>query len=180
MDERADLERRVVELEQEVARLKGRGFRSVRKRAELEIMGLPAYDVALGPDFSKGEMRGHAKGFIAIGDIASGVIAIGGLARGVVAIGGLALGLLSLGGLSIGLLLAVGGGAIGGVAAGGGAGGGVAFGGGAMGYYVCAGGGAGKYVMSAERQDPQAREFFERYHVPCNIPMQRPRGGLRR
>jgi hypothetical protein len=72
------LERRVAELEAEVARLKGRVYRAVRKRASFEIFGLPAYDIALGPDIEKGELRGHAKGFLAIGDMATGVFAVGG------------------------------------------------------------------------------------------------------
>jgi hypothetical protein len=65
-----------------------------------------------GPDLERGEMRGHAKGIIAIGDIATGVVALAGVARGGLAIGGLAVGLISLGGLSIGAL-ALGGLAIG-------------------------------------------------------------------
>ena len=168
MSEREDLERRVRELEQEVARLKGRGaYRSIRKRAQFQIMGLPAYDIALGPDPSKGEWRGHAKGFLAVGDIATGVLALGGLARGFVALGGLALGVLTFGGLSLGLLAALGGLAVGGLALGGGAVGGVALGGGAAGYYACGGGAVGRFVVSAERRDPEAVAFFEQYHVPC-------------
>jgi len=160
MTERRELERRVAELEAEVARLRG-GYRSVRRRASFSILGLPAFDIAIGPDLAKGEMRGHARGFLAIGDIATGVLALGGWARGVVAIGGMATGLLALGGLSIGLLLALGGGAIGAVAFGGGAAGAVAVGGGAVGYYACGGGGAGTHVVSAARRDPEAVAFFE-------------------
>lgn len=107
--------------------------RGVRKRSETVILGLPLYDIAAGPDESAGETRGHAKGIIAIGDMATGVIAIGGRALGVVAIGGLAMGGVSIGGLSAGLL-ACGGvclgllAGVGGVVAGGVVLGGVAFG----------------------------------------------------
>ena len=85
--------------------------------------------MAIGPDPSKGEKRGHAKGIVAFGDMATGVFAAGGLARGVVAFGGLAIGLASFGGLGIGLILALGGAAAGGVAIGGGAAGVYAMGG---------------------------------------------------
>jgi hypothetical protein len=166
MNEYRELQQRISELEQEVARLKGRTYRGVRKRAGFELFGLPAYDIALGADPEKGEMRGHARGFIAIGDMATGVFAVGGLARGVVALGGVALGGITFGGVSVGLALAIGGLAIGSLAFGGGAVGGVAFGGGAAGYYAAGGGAAGKYVISAERCDPEAVEFFQRYHVP--------------
>ena len=110
-----------------------------------------------------GELRGHAKGVIAIGDFATGFVALGGLARGVVAIGGLAAGLFSVGGLSIGLLSAFGGLAIGALAVGGGAFGAVAVGGGAGGYYACGGGAAGTHVVSAIRRDPEAVQFFSEH-----------------
>jgi hypothetical protein len=146
--------------------MKGRVYRAVRKRAGFELFGLPAYDIALGPDPEKGEVRGHARGFVAIGDMATGVFALGGLARGLVALGGVAIGGITFGGLSIGAVLAFGGLAIGSFALGGGAAGGVAVGGGAYGYYATGGGAAGKYVVSAERHDPEAEEFFRRYHLP--------------
>jgi hypothetical protein len=166
MEDHRDLEGRVQELEAEVARLKTQRFRSVRRRSDSLIFGLPAYDLALGPDFEKGEMRGHARGFLAIGDIATGVFALGGLARGIFAFGGLAVGVVSFGGGAIGLGLAIGGLAIGSLALGGGALGGVAIGGGAAGYYAAGGGGVGHYVVSADRRDPEAEEFFRRYHLP--------------
>lgn len=175
MDDRRDLEQRVAELEQEIVRLRGRAYRGVRKRASFELFGLPAYDIALGPDPEKGEMRGYAKGFVAIGDMATGVFALGGLARGVVTIGGLAVGGISIGGVSIGMALSIGGLAIGSLAFGGGAVGGVAIGGGACGYYAAGGGAAGKYVVSAERRDPEAVEFFGRYHVTLPDAQQRGR-----
>ncbi len=127
--------------------------RSVRRQSARKILGLPLWAVALGPDPERGEMRGHARGFFAVGDIATGVFAFGGLAIGFVAFGGAALG----------LLLAVGGAAIGGVALGGGAIGVVAAGGGAFGYYAAGGGAAGAHTVSGIQQDPAAVEFFRRF-----------------
>ena len=159
-----ELEQRVERLEREIAQLKGRkGFRSLRRRAGWGLGNIPLYEVAIGPDASRGEMRGHAKALFAVGDIATGVVAIGGWARGLVALGGLATGLVSLGGLSIGVLAAVGGLAIGGLAIGGGAVGKVAIGGGAVGEYACGGSAAGEHVLSATRQDPEAEAFFREH-----------------
>lgn len=162
MQSRDDLERRVAELEKQVAGL-GPGYRGIRRRASWGLGDIPFYDIAVGPDPSRGEIRGHAKGIIAIGDIATGVLALGGLARGFVAIGGATLGLVSLGGLSVGVLAAVGGLAIGGVAFGGAAVGCVAVGGGAIGYYACGGAAAGVHASSAQRRDPETEAFFRQY-----------------
>jgi hypothetical protein len=167
MEDRSSQER-LERLEREVATLRRGAYRGIRRRSSLEFAGLPLYDVALGPDPEKGEFRGHARGILAIGDMATGVIAVGGLARGIVALGGLAVGLLALGGLSIGLLLALGGAAIGGVAIGGGAVGGVAVGGGAAGYYACGGGVYGHAVVGAVQRDQEAVEFF-RTHAPAGV-----------
>jgi hypothetical protein len=159
MSNERDLERRVRELEEQVAVLKQRGgfgYRGVRRRSSFEVAGLPLWEIASGPDPETGSMRGHARAIFAIGDLATGVVAIGGLARGVFALGGCALGLVSMGGFSIGVLLAVGGLAIGGVAFGGGAVGGIAIGGGAVGMYACGGGAAGSHVISPGRRDPEA------------------------
>jgi hypothetical protein len=82
MSDERDLERRVAELEAEVARLKGRGFKRVRYRSALTLGDIPFLAIASGPDPDKGELRGHAKGIIAFGDMATGVVAFGGLARG--------------------------------------------------------------------------------------------------
>ena len=163
MESREDLERRVSELEKRLASVPGTGafpFRGIRKRAAWGLGDIPFYDIAIGPDPSRGEMRGHAKGIFAFGDMATGVVALGGLARGVVAFGGLAAGLVSFGGLSLGVLLAAGGLAIGSLAFGGGAVGGVAVGGGAAGYYACGGGALGVHTWSPLRRDPQAAVFF--------------------
>ena len=134
----------------------------IRKRSDYEYLGMPLWSVALGPDFAKGEMRGHAKGLIAIGDMATGVFALGGLARGVVALGGLAAGVVALGGLAIGGLT-LGGLAIGLVALGGGAVGWVAIGGAAAGYYAAGGAAFGTYVVSAMERSPEAIAFFSQW-----------------
>jgi hypothetical protein len=161
-----DLRRRVDELEREVARLRGAGgraYRGIRYRSSAAIGDLPLVAVSIGADPERGEIRGRARGVIAIGDIATGVIAVGGLARGVVALGGLALGALSFGGLSLGVLAAVGGVAIGSLAVGGAAAGGVAMGGAAIGQYSCGGAAAGAHSVSALTRDPEAEKFFAHY-----------------
>jgi hypothetical protein len=168
MESREELERRVADLERQVSALKKGGLgamRGIRKHASWGIGSIPFYDIAIGPDPERGEIRGHAKGIIAIGDIATGLLALGGLSRGLIAFGGLAAGLFSLGGLSVGLLGAIGGLAIGGLALGGAAVGGVAVGGGAAGYYACGGGAIGTHVMDATHRDPEAQEFFRRYNL---------------
>lgn len=173
----ADLETRVHELEDEVARLRGRRPGKVRYRSAAAIGDVPLVSIALGPDPEKGEWRGHARGVVAIGDTATGVVAIGGLAIGGVAIGGLSVGLASLGGLALGVFLAVGGGAVGGTPIGGAAVGRVAIGGGAVGEYACGGGAAGAHVVSATRRDPEAEAFFREHGLAglCS-----PAGGRRR
>ncbi len=166
MTDPRDLEQRVQELESELARMRGSRLRGIRRKAGFELFGLPAYAIALGPDPATGEMRGHARGFLAIGDLATGVIAIGGLARGLVALGGLAIGGITFGGRSLGLGLALGGAAIGGVALGGGALGGVAMGGASCGVYAVGGAVAGKHVVGPGRRDPEAERFFTSWGVP--------------
>lgn len=168
MESREDLEKRVAQLEKRLSGFQqgtvtSLGLQGIRWRASWGIGNIPLFDIALGPDLERGEFRGHARGIIAIGDMATGFLAIGGLARGVLSVGGLALGVLSVGGLSVGLLGALGGLAIGSVALGGGAIGGVALGGGAAGYYACGGGTAGVHVVSAMEHDPQAEKFFREH-----------------
>ena len=78
------------------------------------IMGMPLWSVAFGPDLEKGELRGHAHGIFALGEIATGVIAVGAVAMGVftlapisigvVALGAVALGGVTMGGVSIGIV----------------------------------------------------------------------------
>jgi hypothetical protein len=162
MQTRQDLERRVRELEAEVAQLRGRGPRGVRYRSAAEFGGLPLVSIATGPDPAKGEARGHARGIVAIGDIATGVLALGGVARGLFAFGGLALGVVTFGGASIGALAAVGGLAVGSFAFGGAAVGWSAVGGAAVGTYACGGGALGEHVVSATSRDPEALAHFDR------------------
>ena len=139
-----------------------RTMSAVRKRATYEVFGLPLWEVAIGPDPSRGEIRGHARAIIAIGDMATGFIAIGGLARGGIAIGGLALGILSCGGAALGGV-AVGGLGVGGVALAGLAVGGVAVGGLAIGYYALGGAAFGTHTWSGLTRSPEAEAFFRRW-----------------
>jgi hypothetical protein len=177
MSTQGDLEKRVRELEEEVRVLRGRRPGRVRYRSAVGIGDIPLVAIALGPDPERGERRGHARGIVAIGDIATGVVAVGGLATGGIAIGGLSLGLASLGGLALGVLLAVGGAAVGGVAVGGAAVGRVAVGGGAVGEYACGGGAFGTHVVSAMRRDPEAEAFFRGHGLEGLCP---PAAGRRR
>ncbi|HUB27778.1 MAG TPA: hypothetical protein VL992_20310 [Tepidisphaeraceae bacterium] len=81
--------------------------RGKRYRSKATFCGLPVVDIAIGP--FDAEIRGRARGVIAIGDFANGWLAIGGVARGIVAIGGVAVGLFSVGGIAVGLLTVMGG-----------------------------------------------------------------------
>jgi hypothetical protein len=163
----ADLRRRgmltAVEFEQAKRRLLTVSLpQGIRRQSKTTIAGLPLWAIASGPDPARGQSRGHAKGIVAIGDIATGLLAIGGFARGAIAFGGAAVGVISAGGLAIGLALAAGGAAVGGMALGGGALGGVAIGGGAVGRYAMGGGAAGTYAISPTRCDIEAVDFFTR------------------
>jgi hypothetical protein len=164
MQTREEMEKRIAKLERALGR-GGYGVRGVRIRSAAAIAGFPLYAIAMGPDIENEELRGHAKGVIAIGDVATGVIAIGGIARGVVALGGFAFGLFALGGFSIAALVAAGGIAIGGIAAGGAALGGVAVGGAVGGYYACGAAAVGDHVVTstATRSDVQAERFFREH-----------------
>jgi hypothetical protein len=82
---------------------------TLRKRSNTKFLGLPLWELARGPDPAKGEVVGHARAIIAVGDIADGVLAVGRISRGVIVVGGLSLGVFSLGGVSIGLVAALGG-----------------------------------------------------------------------
>jgi len=68
------------------------------------LAGLPLVSVALGADLSRGEPRGIARGWIAIGDVAFGGVALGGVAVGPIAVGGVCAGLVALGGGAGGLV----------------------------------------------------------------------------
>ncbi|MBI4189612.1 MAG: hypothetical protein HY525_03635 [Betaproteobacteria bacterium] len=126
-------------------------------RSKLRLFGLPLVTVRIGPQ-PDGALRGIARGWIALGDVAIGVLfRAGGAAVGAIAIGGVSLGLLSVGGLAIGLL-AFGGGALGVWAAGGAAAaaqaalGGLAV---AMDYAL------GGVAIAAHANDTAARAFFD-------------------
>ena len=163
MQTREELEKRVAELERIIG--KATFVRGYRRSAGPAIAGIPLVSIAFGPDFAHGEIRGHAKGIIAIGDVATGLIALGGFARGVVALGGLAVGVVSAGGLSLAALLAAGGVAIGGLAWGGAALGGVAVGGAVGGYYACGAAAVGDHVVTSTqtRSDIEAEAFFQEH-----------------
>ena len=70
----------------------------MRWQSSAKFLNHPVISIALGPDPENNEKRGHARGVIAIGDLASGVVALGALSRGVIALGGLAVGVIALGG----------------------------------------------------------------------------------
>ena len=131
-----------------------------RYRSKARLFGLPVIDVAIGP--ASGQMRGVARGIIAVGDIAMGGIALGGISIGVVPVGGLALGLCSFGGSSIGLLTAMGGLAVGCLAVGGAAFGVLAGGGGAVGIFAQGAGAQGMFARQARmRRSPTGPDPFE-------------------
>lgn len=119
-----------------------------RYASSIVIFGVPLVHMAFGPHGN--EPRGHAKGIIAIGDVATGVLAIGGIARGLIAIGGFAAGLISLGGFAAGLLGAMGGFSAGLLACGGGAVGGVVQGGLAIGWIADGGLAVGRYPRGGQ------------------------------
>lgn len=79
-----------------------RGRRGFRASSTRTLMGLPLWSVAFGPDLERGEIRGHARGIFALGEIATGVVAIGAVAGGVVAIAPVAVGLVAIGGIAMG------------------------------------------------------------------------------
>src|SRR5438046_6085799 len=109
--------------------------KGIRRESPRKFFGLPLWAIAIGPDWERGEMRGHARGIFALGDMATGWFAFGGLARGFFAFGGLAIGLFAFGGAAIGIVLAIGGVDIGGLGFGGGGVGGDGFGGGGWGVF---------------------------------------------
>ena len=70
---------------------------TIRYRSAQTLFGRPLVAVAFGPDLVKRERRGHARGIIAIGDVATGWVAVGAMARGFLAVGGLAFGGIAIG-----------------------------------------------------------------------------------
>jgi hypothetical protein len=140
-----------------------RGYpRCIRRQSTATLFGLPLWSIAMGPDAERGETRGHARGVLAVGDLATGLLAVGGWARGILAVGGLATGLFAFGGCAVGVILAAGGGAFGGIALGGLAAGGVAVGGLTCGWYSVGGLALGPHAVGPVAQDPEAVEFFRR------------------
>jgi hypothetical protein len=145
-------------------------------RSERTLLGLPLVHVKfgrtivgertrrgtvlIGLGWFGGRAASHAKGWVAVGDIATGVVALGSFARGGLALGGMSLGVVSFGGLAAGGL-AFGGVALGGVAVGGLAIGLAAIGGLAIGHYALGGKAIGTHLLSAERQDVAAAQFFD-------------------
>ena len=123
--------------------------KTVRYESALKILGWPLVSIACGPDASRGETRGWARGVIAFGDLATGLIAVGGLAAGGIAVGGVSAGGIAVGGVSLGGLI------IAGVAVGYGA-----FGGVAVGHYAKGGAAVGTHVVSPRHRDPDAVRFF--------------------
>jgi hypothetical protein len=148
-EERQPLEKKVEDLEQQVADIQNsaqRRFYSIRTRSKRSVFGLPLYDIAIGPDLQSGEVFGRARGFIAVGDFAVGVVALARIAIGCFTFGGISIGiLLAFGGLSVGSV-ALGGAALGIVAIGGAVAGFIGIGGAALGYY-----GSGGAVYSVHR-----------------------------
>lgn len=156
-----------------VARTLPGAGRTRRYTSSATVWGMPFLSFATGPRPEAGERFGHARGFVAIGDVATGVIALGGRATGVFSAGGFSVGVFSLGGCSIGGLLSAGGCAVaipgvasgglgvGGVATGGMGIGVVAQGGMAIGVFAKGGAAIAPYAISGGRADPQAVAVFD-------------------
>ncbi len=125
--------------------------RSIRYTSQAKLFGLPLLAIAQGPEHSRDEQRGHARGIIAIGDVATGFIAIGGIARGFIAVGGVGFGLFTVAGVGVGALV------IAGVAVAQ-----TAFGGVAVGQYAKGGVAVGVRVICSKRVDQEAVEWFSR------------------
>jgi serine/threonine protein kinase len=66
------------------------------------IMGMPLWSIAFGPDLEKGQLRGHAHGIFALGEIATGVFAVGAIAVGVFALAPVSIGLVAVGAVAMG------------------------------------------------------------------------------
>jgi hypothetical protein len=142
--------------------------RGIRRRSSVRLAGLPVYEIAYGPDPFGGESRGHAKGIVAVGNVATGWVAVGGHARGGLAVGGTAVGGIAVGGVSAGLI-AVGGAAaaalaVGGVAAGLWAVGGVALG------LLKAVGGTERQITAGHRRGRPGTSVFKRPLTGVTMP----------
>ena len=141
-----DLDKRVDELEAEITALRERTMLppiGIRRRATMTIGKLPLYEISLGSDPGRRQIRGRARGIIAIGGLATGIFSFGGLSVGFLgAFGGLAIGSLAIGGVSAG---------------------GVAVGGTAAGYYACGAASAGLYAISTTYSAPEAVTLFRQF-----------------
>jgi hypothetical protein len=143
-----------------------------RWNSSATFLEYPLVSIAMGPDAAANETRGHARGIIAIGDIATGVIALGGVARGLIAFGGFAVGALAFGGAGIGML-AFGGLALGYLAAGGLAIGYAAIGGLAIGHYAVGGAAIGHFTISPLHHDREVVDYFSKFWRGLPIPPSR-------
>ena len=61
--------------------------RSIRWESKIKIISRPLVAIAWGPDANGDSNLGHAKGILAIGQVASGIIAIGLISYGFISIG---------------------------------------------------------------------------------------------
>jgi hypothetical protein len=86
----------------------GRSRRAPQEhRSEQSLAGIPLIHIARGGWAADGQYHlGHARGLIAIGDVAVGVVAVGGVAIGLLALGGVAVGLVALAGVAVGIFAA--------------------------------------------------------------------------
>src|SRR6516164_5317416 len=112
----------------------------MRWHSRAVYMEEPLISIAVGADWSRAERNGHARGIIAIGDIATGVIAIGGIARGLFSLGGIAIGIIALGGISLGVFTVAGL---------------------ALGAFGFGGVAIGQFLLSPVHRDARAVEFFQ-------------------
>jgi hypothetical protein len=127
-------------------------------QSSVTLLGLPLVHVAIGPPEGSPGVRGIAKGWIAVGDIAFGVVfALGGLAFGGLSVGGLSVGVVALAGVSIGVW------SVGGLALGA-----FALGGAAIALWAASGGLAiasqyalGGLAIGANANTDAARTYFE-------------------
>jgi RNA polymerase sigma factor (sigma-70 family) len=76
-----------------------------RYQSHARFLGLPLLAIAQGPDATRGERIGIARGWIAMGDIAfGGLVGIGGVGIAPISLAGFSIGFLSVGGLALGAL----------------------------------------------------------------------------
>ena len=178
MESREQLEKRVAELEKQVAALKGGGLGSHARDPQARCRGdsetSPSTTSRWGPISSAASCGATRRASSRSGTSRRASWPSAGWRGASIALGGLAAGLVSFGGLSIGLLSAFGGLAIGGLALGGAAVGGVAVGGGAAGYYACGGARRGHARRRRDPARPRGREVLRRARPRATLPV-RPR-----